>query len=190
MPCSLCSFSQFPFFPQFLIQFWTLNLQHNGEDELPLTTFRVGPGKNFVAVQSLGLGQHFAVKWTAEHQASLFFTLSQSLLKFIFIKSMMLSNHLILGCPLLLLHSVFHSIRFFSSGSALYKRWPQFWSFDFSISPSNVYSELISFRIDSFDLLAVQGTLKSLLQHHSRKASVLQILAFLMVQLSHPVHYY
>ena len=110
--------------------------------------------KNFIAVQSLSLGQPFAAKWTAEHQASLSFTISQNFLKFISVKSMMLCNHLILCSPFLLLPSIFHSIRFFSSGSALCKRWPQFWSFDFSISPSNVYSGLISFRIDWFDLLA------------------------------------
>ena len=97
----------------------------------------------------------------------------------------MLSNHLTLCHPLLLLHSVFPSIRVFSSDSALCIRWPKYWSFSFSISPSYEYSELISFRIDLFDLLAVQGTLKRLLQHHSSKASVLQCSAFFVVQLSH-----
>ena len=101
------------------------------------------------------------------------------------IKSVMLSNHLIL-CRLLLLPSIFPSIRVFSNESVLHLRWPKYWSFSFSISPSNEYSGLISFRIDWFDLIAVQGTLKSLLQHHSSKASILQHSAFLMVQLSHP----
>jgi len=98
----------------------------------------------------------------------------------------MLSKHLILCCPLLLLLSIFSSVRVFSSESALRLRWLKYWSFSFSISPSNEYSGLISFRMDWFDLLAVQGTLKSLLQHHSSKASILQHSAFFMVQLSHP----
>ena len=98
----------------------------------------------------------------------------------------MLSNHLILCCPLLLLPSVFPSIKVFSNGLALPIRWPKYWIFSFSISPSNEYSGLISFRIDWFDLLSVQGTLKSLFQHHSSKASILQCSAFFMVQLSHP----
>ena len=102
------------------------------------------------------------------------------------IESVMPSNHLILCCPLLLLPSIFPSIRVFFSESALYIRWPKYWSFSFSISPSSDYSGFISFRIDWFDLLAVQGTLKSLLQHHSVKASILQCSAFFMVQLSHP----
>ena len=114
------------------------------------------------------------------------FTVSQSLLKLLSVESMMLSNHLILYCPLLLLPSIFPSIRVFSNELALHIRWPKYWSFNFSISPSSEYSEFISFRIDWFDLLAVQGTLKSLLQHHSSKASVLQCSAFFMVQLSHP----
>ena len=105
--------------------------------------------------------------WTAAHQASLPITNSQSLLKLMTIESVIPSNHLILCCHLLLLPSVFPSIRVFSSESALWIRWPKYWSFNFSISPSNEYSGLISFRIDWFDLLAVQGTLKSLLQNHS-----------------------
>ena len=111
---------------------------------------------------------------------------SWSLLKLISIKSMMPSNHLILCSPLLLLPSIFLSFRVFSNESALHIRWPKFWSFRFSISPSNEYSVLISFRTDWLDLLAVQGTLKSLLQHHSSKASILWHSAFFMVQLSHP----
>ena len=110
----------------------------------------------------------------------------QSWLKLMAIESVMPSNHLILCCPLLLLPSIFPSIRVFSNESVLHIRWPKYWSFSFSISPSNEYSGLISFRIDWFDLLAVQGTLKSLLQHHSSKASILQHSAFHMIQLSHP----
>ena len=119
-------------------------------------------------------------------QASLSFTISRSLLKLISIESVMPSNHLILCCPLLLLPSFFPSIRIFSSEPALHTMWPKYWSFSFSISPSNEYLGLISFRIDWFDLLAVQRTLKSILQRHSSKASVLQCSAFFMVQLSHP----
>ena len=122
--------------------------------------------------------------WTAAHQASLSFTNSQSLLKLMSIESVMPSNHLILCCPLLLLPSIFLSMRIFSNELAFYNRWSKYWSF--SISPSNEYSRLISFRIDWLDLLVVQGTLKSVLQHHSSKASVLWCSAFFMVQPSHP----
>ena len=122
--------------------------------------------------------------WTAAHQASLSITNSRSLLKLMFIESVMPSNHLILCGPLL--PSVFPSIRVFPSESVLRIRWPKYWSFSFNISPSNEYSGLISFRMDWLDLLAVQGTLKSLLQHHSSKALVLQCSAFFIVQLSHP----
>ena len=124
--------------------------------------------------------------WTAAHQASLSFTISQSLLKLISIDSVMPFNHLILYCSLLLLPSIFPSIRVFSNESALHIRWPKYWSFSFSINPSNEYSGLISFRIDCFDLLAVHSTLKSPLQHHSSKASILWCSAFVMVHLSHP----
>ena len=113
-------------------------------------------------------------------------TNSRNLLKLMSIESVMPSNHLILCCPLLLLPSIFLSIRVFSNESALHIRWPKYWSFSFSISPSNEYSGLISFRIDCFNLLAVQETLKSLLQHHSSKASILWHSTFFMVQLSHP----
>ena len=126
-----------------------------------------------------------AIPWTAAQQASL--SNSQRLLKLMSIKSVMSSNHLTL-CPFLLLASVFPSIRVFSSESALHIRWPKYWSFSFSISPSDEYSGLISFQIDWFDLLAVQGTLKSLLQHHSLKASILRHSAFFMVQHSPSVH--
>jgi len=128
--------------------------------------------------------QLFATPWTAARQASLSYPISQRLLKLMSIASMMPSNHLIL-CHLLLLPSVFPSIRVFSSKSTLHIRWSKYWSFSFNISPSNEYSGLISFRIDWFDL-AVQGTLKSLLQHHSSKTSVLWHSAFFMVQFSHP----
>ena len=127
--------------------------------------------------------------WTAALQASLSFTISRSLLKLVFIESLMPST--ISSChPLLLLPSVFPSIRIFSNDSTLRIMWPKYGSFSFSISPSNEHSGLISFRIDWFDLLAVQGTLKSVLQHHSAKASILQCSAFLMVQLSHPYDYW
>ena len=122
---------------------------------------------------------------TAAHQASLSITSSQSLLKPKSIESVMPSNHLILCHPLLLPPSIFPSIRVFPMESVLHIRWPKYWSFSFSISPSNVYSGLISFRMDWLDLLAVQGTLKSLLQHHSSKASILPHSAFFMAQLSH-----
>ena len=128
----------------------------------------------FSSVQSLCCVQLFVTPWTAAHQASLSITNSPSLLKLMSIESMMPSNHLILCHPLLLLPSVFPSIRVFSSESVLLIRWPKHWSFSFSSSPSNEYSGLIAFRMDWLDLLAVQGTLKSLLQHHSSKASVLQ----------------
>ena len=128
----------------------------------------------------------FATLWTAGHQASLSFTVSQSLLRLMSIELVMPSNHLILCRPLLLLPSVFPSIRVFYSELAVHIRWPEYQSSSFSISPSNEYSELISFKTAWFDLLAVQGTLKSLLQHHSSKASIIQHSAFFMVQLSHP----
>ena len=124
--------------------------------------------------------------WTPAHQASLSITNSRSLPKLMSIESVMPSNHLILCHPLLLLPSIFPSIRVFSNGSALHIRWPNYWSFSFNIGPSNEHSELISFRMDWLDLLAVQGTLKSLLQYHSSKASILQGSAFFIVQLSHP----
>ena len=124
--------------------------------------------------------------WTAARQAYLSITNSRSLLKLMSIESVMPSNHLILCHSLLLLPSIFPRIRVFSSESVLRIRWPMDWSFSYSISPSNVYSGLISFRMDWLDLFAVQGTLKSLLQHHSSKASILWRSAFFIVQLSHP----
>ena len=138
------------------------------------------------SVQSLSHVQLFVPPWTVAHQASLSITNSQNLLKLMSIDSVMLSNYRILCCPLLLLPSIFPSIRVCSNESVLHIRWPKYWSFSFSISPSNEYSGLISFRMDLLDLLAVQGTLKSLLQHHSSKASILQCSTFFIVQLSHP----
>ena len=131
----------------------------------------------FSSVQWLSHVRLFATPWTAAHQASLSITNSRSSLKLMSIESVMLSSHLILCLPLLLPPSVFPSIRVFSNESVLHIRWPKYWSFSFNISPSNEYSGLISFRIDWLDLLAVQGTLKSLLQHHSSKASILRHLA-------------
>ena len=139
----------------------------------------------FSSVQSLSCVRLFATPRTAARQASLSITNSQSLLKLMSIESMMPSNHLILCRPLLLLLSIFPSIRVFSNESALHIRWPNDWSFSFNISPSNEHSGLISFRMDWLNLLTVQGTLKSLLQHHSFKASILWHSAFLIVQLSH-----
>ena len=141
--------------------------------------------KFFSSVQLLSRVWPLATPWTATHQASLSITNSQSLPKLLSIELVMPSNHLILCCPLLLPPSVFPSIRDFSNESALCIRWPKDWSFSYNISPSNERSGLISFSIDWFDL-AVPGTLKSLLQHHSSKASVLQCSAFFIVQLSHP----
>ena len=135
------------------------------------------------SVQSLSHVQLFVTPWTAAHQASLPITNSRSLLKLMSIESVMPSNHLILCRLLLLLPSIFPSIRVFSNESDLRIRWPKYWSFSFNISPSNEHPGLISFRMDWFDLLAVQGTLKSLLQHHSSKASILWCSAFFIVQL-------
>ena len=131
------------------------------------------------SAQSLSHIQLFVIPWTAARQASLSITNSPSLLKLISIDLVMPSNRLIPYHPLLLLPSIFPSIRVFSNESALYIRWPKYWSFSFNISPSNEYSGLISFRMDWLDLLAVQGTLKSVLQHHSSKASILQCSVFL-----------
>ena len=138
------------------------------------------------SVQSLSRVWLFATPWTAAIQASLSITNSWSPPKPMSIKSMMPSNHLILCRPLLLLPSIFPSIRVVSNESALRIRWPEYWSFSFNISPSNEHPGLISFRMDWLDLLVVQGTLESLLQHHSSKASILQCSAFFIVQLSHP----
>ena len=138
-----------------------------------------------VVVQLLSPVQVFATPWITAHQVFLSYTISWSLLKFISIESVMTSNHLILCCPLLLLPSFFSSIRVFSNESVLRIRWPKYWSFSLNFSPFNEYSGLISFRIDWFDFITVQGTLQSLLQHHTLKASILWHSATFMVQLSH-----
>ena len=138
------------------------------------------------SVQSLSYVQFFVTPWTEACQASLSITNSWSLRKLMSIESVMPSNHLILCLPLLLLPSIFHSIRVFSNELTLRMRWPKYWSFSFNISPSSEYSGWISFRMYWLDLLAAQGTLKSLLQHHSSKASVLWRSTFFMAQLSHP----
>ena len=139
----------------------------------------------FSSVQSLSRVQLFATPWTAAHQASLSITNSQSLLKLMSIESVKQPNHLIL-CHPILLPSISPSIRGFSNESVLLISWPKYWSFSFNISPSNGHSGLISFRMDWLDLLEIKGSLKSILQHHSSKASVLQCSDFFMVQLSHP----
>ena len=142
-----------------------------------------------MALNSVQLLSHvwlFVTPWTAACQISLSITKSWSLLKLMSIESVMSSNHLILCHPLLLLPSTFSSIRVFSNDSVLHLRWPKYWSFNFSISPSNEYSRLISFRMDWLDLLAVQGTLKSLLWHYSSKALILWCSVFFIFQLSHP----
>ena len=141
---------------------------------------------SFSSVQSLSRVRLFATPWTAAHQVSLSITNSWSLLKLISVESVMPSSHLILCRPLLLLPSIFPSIRVFSNELVLHIRWPKYCSFSFSVSPSNECSGLISFRIDWLDLLAVQGTLKSLLQHHRSKASILHCSAFFIIQISHP----
>ena len=139
----------------------------------------------FSSVQPLSRVQLFATPWTEACQASLSITNSWSLLRLMSIESVMPSNHLILCCLLLLPPSIFPNIRVFSNESVFRIRWPKYWSFSFSISPSNDYSVLISFRMDKLDLLAIQGVLKVLLQHHSLKASIIWRSAFFIVQLSH-----
>ena len=147
-----------------------------------MRTFRI----TFSSVQSLSLVQLFLTPWTSAHQASLSITNSRSSRKLISIELVMPYNLLILCHPLLLPPSIFPSIRVFSNESVLHIKWPKYWSFSFNINPSNEHSGLISFRMDWFDLLAVQGTLESLLQHHSSKASILWCPALFIVQLSHP----
>ena len=140
----------------------------------------------FGSVRLLSRVRLFVTPWTADHQVSLSITNSRSPSKPMSIELVMPSNHLILCHLFLLLPSIFPSIKIFYNESALHIRWPKYWSFSFSISPSSEHPELISFRMDWFDLLAVQGSLKSLLQHHSSKASILLCSAFFRVQLSHP----
>ena len=143
-------------------------------------------GYGFSSVQSLSCVWLFVTTWTAAHQVSWSITNSRSLLKLMSIELVMPSDHLIFCHPLLLLPSIFHSIRVFSNESDLHVRWPKYWSFSFNISPSNEHSGLTSFRMDCVDLLAVQGTLKSLFQHYIAKTLILQHSAFFIVQLSHP----
>ena len=165
---------------------------HSSHSLGPWQAYIWGPGPVLMtlsrsrSVQSLSRVQLFVILWTAARQASLSITNSQSLLKLMSIESVMPSSHLTLCCPLLLLPPIPPSIRVFSNESTLCMRWPKYWSFIFSISPSNEYSGLISFRIGWLDLLAVQGTLKSLLQHHSLKGWILWCSAFFIVQLSYP----
>ena len=177
----------------YICQCYSLNSSHLYL--LNLTTGRLGHalGSLFyrylflvVVIQSLNHIHLFAAPRTAACQASLSSAISRSLLSLMSTELMMPSHRFIPRCPLLLLPLIFPSIRVFSSESALHIRWPKNWGFSFSISPSDEYSRLISFRIDWFDLLGVQGTLKSLLQHHNLKASILWCSAFLLVQLSHP----
>ena len=177
------------FYP-IIIESQDSNRPWTSSDSNIFSTFAIIPSRTLpkcnlahaVVIQSHSCVQFFATPWTAARQASLSFTISQSFLKFMSIESVMPSNHLVLCHPLLLLPSIFPSIGVFSQESNLHIRWPKNWSF--SISSSNEYSALISFRIDWFDPLAVQGTVKSLLQHHSSKSAILQHSAFFMVQLS------
>ena len=165
----------------------SLRLRGSGSELYSCVEFRENaPSVQFSSVQLLSHVRFFATLWTDAHQASLSITNSWRLLKLMSIESVMPFNHLILCHPFLLLPSIFPSIRVFSNESVLRIRWPKYWSFSFSISPSNEYSGLISFRIDWLDLLAVQGTLKSLLQCCSSKTPILWCSAFFMVQLSHP----
>ena len=183
----LQSFSLFKF--RMWLTMWPYFLLNRIWDFAPIlskTQSLLIPGIDYfaaVVIQSLSCVWLFVTLWTAAHQAPLLFTISSSSFKFMFIESVMLPDHLILCHPFSLFSSIFGSIRVFSNESTLLTRWPKY--LGFSISPSNEYSELISFMIDSFDLLAVQETLKSLLQHHNLKASILWWSAFFMVQLSH-----
>ena len=152
-----------------------------------MKSLQILEGYNIISsVQSISCVQLFATPWIAACQASLSIANSQSLLTLMLIESVMQFNHLILCCPLLLLPSIFPRIRVFSNESVLYIRWPNYCSFSFSITPCNEFSRLISYRIDGFDLLVIQGTLKSLLQHHSLKASILQQSAFFTNNTQHP----
>ena len=164
----------------FLTQGSNPRLLHQQPGSLPLSWTQV----HFSSVTQSCLT--LSTPWTAAKQASLSITKSRSLLKLMSIESVMPSNHLILCHPLFLPPSIFPSINIFSSDSVLHIRWPKYWSFSFNISPSNEHLELISFRMDWLDLLSVQGTLKSLPQHHSSKTSILWRSAFFRVQLSHP----
>ena len=162
-----------------------MTIQHSGKFGTGLT-MSMGTGLTRMLFSCSVMSDSLQTPWTAACQASLLFTISWSLLKLMSTESVMPCNHLILCHPLLLLPSIFPRIRFFSKELVLHIRWPKYWSFSFSISLSKDYSGLISFRIDWSDFLAVQRTLKTLLQHHNLKASILQHSAFFMVQLSHP----
>ena len=180
----------------YLNGYWPLSKNNKGQIDTETSSLNCWKGRKTYqsrillniqsSVQSLSRVQLFATLWTAARQASLSITNSQSPPKPMSIESVMPSNHLILCRPLLLLPSIFPSIGVFSNESTLHIRWTKYWSFSFNISPSNEHPGLISFRMDWLDLLAVQGTLKSLLQHHSSKASILQLSVFFIVQLSHP----
>ena len=161
------------------------HISDNTEDGCRLTTVVTQQGA-VQLIQLLSRVWLFATPWTAARQASLSITNSRSLPKLTSIESVMPSNHLSLHCPLLHPSSILPRTRVFSNESVLHIRWPKYWSFSFSISPSNEHPGLISFSVDLLELLAVQGTLKSLLQHHSSKASILRCSAFFRVQLSHP----
>ena len=181
-------------FPPFYSHRPALNIYLQRNNKGPFSVFETsllsqieGPNiVQFTLVQSHSHVQLFATPWTAAPQASLSITNCWSLLKLMSIESLLPSSHLILCHPLLLLPSIFPSIRVFSNESALHIRWPKYWSFSFNISPSSEHPGLISFMMDWMDFLAVQGTLKSLLQHHSSKASILRHSAFFIVKLSHP----
>ena len=162
---------------------------HNGKEsacQCKRHRFYLWEGKIPWSCCSLSCVQLFETPWIAACQASLSFTISQCFFKLMSIESVMRSYHLVLGCPLLLLPLILPSIRILFNDSVLRIKWPKYWSFSFSISPSNEYSGLISFRMDWFDLLTIQETLKTLLQHHTSKAPVLQCSAFFMIQLSYP----
>ena len=179
------------FISPLLLSYYLVIWPHSNNHILWLLIFWAAYSSNKLSsirssVQSLSCVQIIVTSWTAAPQVSQSITNSQSLLKLISIEPVMPSNHIILCRPLLLLPTIFPSIRGFSNELVLLNRWPKYWSFSFSISLSNEYSGLISFTIDWLDLPAVQGTLKNLLQHHSSKASILQCQAFFMVQLSHP----
>ena len=167
---------------EFQFWLWLIKTLHLSKSQFPY----LWNGNQFISVQSLSNVQLFVTPWTAACQASLSITNSQTPPKPMSIESVMPSNHLILCCPLLLLPPIFPSIRVFSNESALCIRWPKYWSFSFSISPSNEHPGLIFFRMDWLDLLAVLGTLKCLFQHHRSKASILWCSTFFIVQLSHP----
>ena len=169
------------------VQF-TIRKRRKHEDSLRDLNHQINKYLIISSVQSISRVRLFATPWTAARQVSLSITNCQSLLKFIPIELVMLSNHLILCHPILLLPSIFPSIRVFSNESVLRIRWPKYWSFSFNISPSSEHPGLISFRMDWLDLLAVHGTLKNLLQHHSSKTSVLRCSVFFIVHIYSHIH--